>query len=448
MLRKERKPNLIWVFGDQHRGQALSSMGDGNVKTPNIDLLASDGVNFINARSGFPLCCPFRGSLLTSIYPHKCVPGHEYRMDPNQKTIADVFNEHGYESAYFGKWHLDGFKESEGRAAFHKVPRDRRGGFTHWLGYENNNSQWDSWLHGHYKGREKEHFRLPGYETDSLTDLFISYLAEMAEEQKTSEKPFFAVLSVQPPHNPYHAPADYMSDHKPTDLVLRPNVPCHAKVRQQAKNELAGYYAQIENLDYNLGRIMSKLSDSQLLENTHVLFFSDHGDSHGSHGLFRKTNPYEESVRIPFIVGGAGRRYAPYITGESDLLINHVDIAPTSLGLCDITPPVWMEGTDYSFCRLSDKERENIPDSIFMQSVVSTGHYNSIEEPWRGLVSKDGWKFVSFQKMPWLLFNLKDDPYEQVNLAHNVSYSDIRLNLKQKLEQWIKSTGDDFKLLY
>ena len=102
------KPNVIWVFGDQHRMQALGCNGDPNARTPNIDTLASDGVSFTNAVSGFPLCCPFRGSLLTSRYPHKCVPGHEYPLPDGQKTIAHAFNDAGYRTAWFGKWHVFG----------------------------------------------------------------------------------------------------------------------------------------------------------------------------------------------------------------------------------------------------------------------------------------------------------------------------------------------------
>ena len=159
-------PNVIWIFGDQHRAQALGCMGDPNVHTPNIDRLAAEGLTFTHAVSGFPLCCPFRGSLLTGRYPHHCVPGHEYQMPPEQPTVATVFNEAGYRTSYFGKWHLDGFHESDGRAALHIVPPERRGGFDDWVGYENNNSQWDCWVHGG-EGDDAFHYRLPGYETDA-----------------------------------------------------------------------------------------------------------------------------------------------------------------------------------------------------------------------------------------------------------------------------------------
>jgi arylsulfatase A-like enzyme len=188
------KPNVIWLFGDQHRAQALSSNGDPNARTPNMDILSRTGVNFTAAVSGFPLCSPFRGSLLASRYPHHCVPGNEYRLPEEQQTIATPLQAAGYQTAYFGKWHLDGFHERDGRAAMHIIPPERRRGFDVWAAYENNNSQWDSWVHGG-AGKDAFHYRLPGYETDELANLLIRYIAERGEEARRGvAKPFFAVL--------------------------------------------------------------------------------------------------------------------------------------------------------------------------------------------------------------------------------------------------------------
>jgi arylsulfatase A-like enzyme len=310
------------------------------------------------------------------------------------------------------------------------------------LGYENNNSQWDSWVCGNIHGEEVQ-YRLPGYETDCLTDIMIEYLDDKAEAK---DEPFFAVLSVQPPHDPYTAPTKYMEKHNPANIKLRPNVPEVASVTDVARRELAGYYSQIENLDYNVGRIVEKLHKTGQIWNTHIIFFSDHGDLHGSHGMFKKTNPYEESVRIPYIISGAGRRYNPYNTGRSDAMVNHVDIAPTTLSLCDIPVPEWMEGTDYSSHRMMNKTKSEEPDSIFMQSVIPTRHGDSTEFAWRGIVTNDGWKYVCFEHTHWLLFNLKEDPYEQVNLAHNSIYAEKRTELKDRLKKWIIVTGDEFNL--
>ncbi len=440
-----KKRNMIWIFGDQHRSQALSCNGDSNVNTPNIDNLADTGINFINAVSGFPLCCPYRGSLLTGIYPHKCVPGHEYRLPPDQPTIANVFNDAGYETAYFGKWHLDGFKEREGRAALHIVPPERRGGFKKWTGYENNNSQWDCMVHGG-EGESAFQYRLPGYETDEMTNLLIDYINDKGKDkQKGSETPFFAVLSVQPPHDPYIAPEEFRKNHNGSNIKLRPNVPPVPRIENKARKELAGYYAMIENLDYNIGRIRKSLHNNNIAFDTHIIFFSDHGDMHGSHGQFRKTGPYEEAIRVPFIISGEQPFYDGRKTGSCTAPVNHVDIAPTTLKLCGIEVPEWMEGTDYSHYRFGTMN-EAEPDSAFIQSVIPTGHGDSVDKPWRGIVTKDGWKYVCFESVAWLMFDLNEDPYEFVNVAHNPAYSAKKKLLNNRLKKWIDETGDTFAL--
>lgn len=447
MAKPKDKPNVIWIFGDQHRAQALGCNGDSNLHTPNIDNLAAMGVNFTRAVSGDPLCCPARGAILSSQYPHKCVPGHERQLPPEQLTVAHAFREEGYKTAYIGKWHLDGFREKkDNRAAYHIVPPERRGGFEHWIGYENNNSQWDCWVHGG-EGESAFHYRLPGYETDELTNLFVDYIQERGEEQKTGElTPFFSVLSVQPPHNPYIAPSGNLINHSPGDLKLRPNVPNVPWVRDRVKSELYRYNAMIENLDWNVGRIRQALTEAGLAYNTHILFFSDHGDLHGSHGQFYKTSPYEESIRIPLIISGEQPVYEGRKNGNIPVPVNHVDIAPTTLGLCGIDKPAWMEGTDYSHYRLDWRKPDKEMDSAFLQSVIPTGNYDSVDKPWRGIVTKDGWKYICFEGMPWLMFHLNEDPYEQVNLAHSSRYKEKRKSLNDRLTKWIEETGDTFPL--
>jgi len=447
---QNERPNVIWIFGDQHRAQALGYMGDLNVCTPNIDRLAAEGVTFTSAVGGCPLCCPYRGSLLTGRYPHHVVPGHEYQMPPDQPTIATVFNEAGYRTSYFGKWHVDGFHERNGRAAFHIIPPERRGDFDDWLGYENNNSQWDCWVHGG-TGDEAVHYRLPGYETDAMTDIFVDYIHKRGTEsaaqmeQGNQSQPFFGVLSLQPPHDPYVAPAQWMERHTPGKVSLRPNVPNISRVVQQAQIDLAGYYAMIENLDWNVGRIRTALVESGLAHNTHIIFFSDHGDMHGSHGQFRKTSPWEESIRVPFIIGGHVPRY-DNLAGSHPVPINHVDIGPTTLGLCGIDAPDWMQGTDYAGYRVKDRVINNEPDSAFLQLCVPTGHADSTDRPWRGVVTRDGWKYVALEGQPWMLFNLNEDLYEQANLSHNTQFAVERNRLQERLAAWINDTGDGFAL--
>lgn len=439
------KPNVLWIFGDQLRGQALGIHGDPNVSTPNLDNLARSGVDFPNALMGAPLCCPCRGSLLTSRYPHECVPGHQHRLPDSCPTLAHAFKENGYQTAWFGKWHLDGFKESGGRAVFHTVAPERRGGFDTWIGYENNNSQYDCWVHGHEDGgREVSHYRLPGYETDSLTDLLMAFLKKNSPSENQA-RPFFAALSIQPPHNPYVAPEGFAQRYRPAAIQLRPNVPLIPSVENKARNDLAGYYAMIENLDWNVGRIRQTLRECGLEESTTIIFFSDHGDLHGSHGQFLKTSPLEESIRVPFIIGGGVPYYGKH-QGINPALVNHVDVAPTSLGLCGINPPGWMRGRDLSGYFCQDRPKPEHRDSAFLQSVIPTGHPHSVDRPWRGIVTEDGWKFVCLEGQPWLMFNLQNDPYEQQNLAFNTLFKDKRKNLGDRLRMWIETTEDCFPL--
>ena len=438
---EQRASNLIWIFGDQHRAQALGLAGDANVSTPNVDALAAEGVTFEQAVSGSPLCCPYRGSLLSGRYPHKAVPGHQMQLSPDLFTIAQPFKAAGYATAWFGKWHVDGFQEREGRAAFHQIPRERRGGFDTWIGYENNNAQYDAWVHGHRGAEEVELQRLERYETDALTDLLIEHIRGQAQ----GDAPFFASLSVQPPHDPYVAPPEELGRHSPGRIELRANVPPVTRIVERARRELAGYYAMIENLDVNLGRVVSALREERLYDDTHIVFFSDHGDMHGSHGQFRKTAPWEESIRVPCVVGG-GLRYEMKSGTRSDAPINHVDMGPTSLGLCGIEVPDWMPGTDYSHHRLRKVAYGVEPDSAYLQLVVPTGHGDSVDRPWRGIVTRDGWKYAVIEGQPWMMFNLAEDPFELVNIAHNTAFRVERARLQKRLAEWIDETGDVFAL--
>jgi arylsulfatase A-like enzyme len=202
----------------------------------------------------------------------------------------------------------------------------------------------------------------------------------------------------------------------------------------------------IENLDWNYGRVIETLEQTTLLNNTHVFFFADHGDMHGSHGMLRKVCPYEESIRTPIIISGCQPRYPPWKNGNLPVLSNHVDIAPTTPGLCGIRQPEWMEGTDFSCHRIGSPPAKADPDSAFLQCVVPTGEADTINTPYRGLVTRDGWKYVCFENQSWLQFNLNEDPDEEMNLAQLDRYRPERKKMIARLKQWIADTGDRFSI--
>ncbi len=435
------RPNVIWFMVDQMRGQAMSIAGDPNITTPNLDRLVRDGTWFPRAVMGFPLCCPARGSMLTSRYPHCCVPGHEYPLDPAIPTVADAFNSAGYDTAWFGKWHLDGHRESTGRGGWHLVPKERRGRFGTWLGYDNNNSQYDCWVHGHDAGGEVPLRHLPTHETGALTDML------MAHVERVKDQPFFACVSVQPPHDPYSAPAESAGLFNPATLQLRPNVPAIPAIEERARRELAGYYALIEDVDRQVGRLLAHLRRLGIDDRTYIVFLSDHGDHHGSHGHFRKMTPYEEAIRVPFIVHG-GRRFHYRASGTQPYIPNHVDLAPTSLGLAGIQALPGMQGFDFSpMVRGQGKTTAaSAPREAYLGTVVPTCHGDSMDLPWRGLVTMDGWKYVAIDGQPMMLHDLNSDPYELVNLAHAAHARERRRDLNALLAGWIERTGDSFAL--
>ena len=420
-------------------------MGDPNASTPNLDRLAAGGITFTRAVSNCPWCTPFRGSLLTGLYSNQCCIETPQRMDPSLPTVARVLNKAGYDTAHFGKWHLDGFREADNlstRPDLIFVPKERRGNFGTWIGYENNLSYFDTHVHGHRAdGTDVPLHQLSGYETDALTDLFIEHL-----ETRSAEQPFFAVLSVMPPHGPYVAPAEYMRRHPIHEVSLRPNVPDLPHVTERARRDIAGSAAMVENLDWNVGRIVECLEKTGLADNTHVLFFSDHGDMLWSHGYFDKSMPWEESIRIPFIIGGRSTS-EKVRNGRVELPLNTVDIAPTTLGLCGVEQPDWMKGFDYSATRLISKPTpKRTPESAFLQHCFRKLSGDNIDRVWRGVITADGWKYVCLEGQPFGMFDLNRDPYELENLAFRRRYLAERKRLQGMLAAWISDTGDQFTL--
>ncbi len=440
------RPNVVWIFGDQHRAMAQGHMGDPNARTPNLDCLAEEGVVFTGAVAGAPWCSPFRGSLMTSRYSHDTVPSTPGHLDPTWPTVAQPFNEAGYDTAYFGKWHLGGPTDGVSPNEF-IVPREKRGGFRTWIGYENNNNPRFTDVHGHRGDEEVPLQALDGYETDALTDLLIDYCQGKVEDRQ----PFFAALSVQPPHCPYYtAPARWQRDHVAGNVRLRPNVPPVESVRERARHDLAGYYALIENLDWNVGRVKDALHDMGLLANTHIIFFSDHGDMHGSHGDWQKSSPWEESIRIPFILSGLRPHTKHAGMSRVAAPINHVDIAPTTLGLCGITKPDWMMGHDYSGYRTPALKRtmpaDDEPDSAYLQHNVRKKHPGTMDRTWRGIVTRDGWKYVVSDGFPLMMYDLNEDPYELNNIALDPAYMQKRAELQTRLKRWMDEVHDPYPL--
>ncbi len=466
---RDREPNVIWIIADQLRAQSLGYRGDPNVRTPVIDNLARRGLRFDCAVAGAPWCSPFRAALLTSTYPHQNgVTRTPSPLDPSLPTIAKPFRDAGYHTAWIGKWHVDGSNSGD-----HRIPPERRGGFEYWRGYENNNAQEEGYVFGGYTDtahprhdpNDEIPARLGGYETDALTELFCDHLRTHVTATREGDgrpQPFFATLSVQPPHSPYLGPSHAQGNSRgpswpsitPSEVTLRPNVPHVEEIRETARLDYAGYSAMVENIDWNVGRVLTTLRDIDVDRETWIVFFSDHGDMLGSHGQWEKSSPWEESIRIPLIVARVAGHQAMQ-TGRSDAVVNHVDIGPTSLGLCGISSPEWSAGYDYSHRCVARPRPANQPeaggaraepDSAYLQQIPRKYHRHSVNRAWRGVVTRDGWKYVCTPDNDWLMHNVRDDPYEQANLCYDTVYQEKKLELHAELDRWIRETEDEFSL--
>jgi arylsulfatase A-like enzyme len=308
------KPNILFVFSDQHSAHTMSCAGDPNIETPNFDQLAHEGIRFANAYANTPLCSPFRACLYTGQYitTHGVTSLHRPLL-PRQPELAEVLLRHGYHTSHLGKWHLSG-----GAAPSHFVSPYFRPGWRQWRGWENSNEPFAT---TYSEGDLPQPLcTMQGYQTDVLTDWTLKFLAENREAG-----PWFHVVSIEPPHPPNQAPEAFARLFAERKLALRPNVPREHPRFSAFVDHLRHYYAQIANLDWNLGRILDQLEATGQRERTMVWYFSDHGDCMGSHGRMQKSRPEEESSKIPLII-----RWPETIPAgtASQALISSVDIMP------------------------------------------------------------------------------------------------------------------------
>ena len=235
----EEAPNLLFVFVDQWRAQALGHMGDPNVKTPNLDGLASEGVVFANAYSTNPVCSPCRSSIITGRWPHtNGVIQNGVLLPDEEVSIAEVLHDRGYQTGYIGKWHLDGRGKGVPGQKGHSAPGNyvplgwRRQGFEFWAGFNRGHYYWDS----HYWLDPPEAVDMTGtYEPDYQTDIAVEFI------QQNRQGPFYLFVSWGPPHTPLKPPKEYAALYDAEEIELRPNVP--PEEYERARAQTAAYYA-------------------------------------------------------------------------------------------------------------------------------------------------------------------------------------------------------------
>ena len=425
------RPNVVYVFADQWRVQDTGFAGNHQVKTPHLDSLAAQSINFTHAVAGIPVCCPARACLLTG--QHALTHGvfvNDVHLADDAVSMAKLFRAVGYDTAYVGKWHVDG----RGRSNY--IPPESRQGFDYWktleCTHDYNNSRY-------YAGDSEQPLMWDGYDAIEQTQDVQSYLRGRKNEDKSST-PFLLVLSWGPPHAPYEtAPEAYREMYDPAAIELRPNVP--PEMAEEARDWIAGYYAHCTALDDCLGALLQTLEEEGLAENTIFVFTSDHGDMLGSQGEVKKQRPWEESIRVPFLLrwpqrfGREGRAV--------DALLDTPDILPTLLSLSDIPIPETVEGRDFSATIEGGQDPSGGAALIYCPHPFGQFLREDGGREYRGLRTSN-YTYARDLNGPWLLYDNATDPFQLENLVNRAEVQDLQADLEALLQRKLADRGDEF----
>ena len=429
----QKRPNIVYVFADQWRVQDTGFAGNPQVKTPHLDSLAAQSVSFTHAVAGIPVCCPARACLLTG--QHALTHGvfvNDVHLADDAVSMAKLFKSVGYDTAYVGKWHVDG----RGRSNY--IPPESRQGFDYWKALEcthdYNNSRY-------FAGDSDQPLTWEGYDAIEQTKEVQAYLRGRSQVAGgKGDTPFLLVLSWGPPHAPYEtAPEAYRQMYDPHSIELRPNVP--PEMAEEARDWIAGYYAHCTALDDCLGALLQTLEDEGLAENTIFVFTSDHGDMLGSQGEVKKQRPWEESIRVPFLLRWP-RRFG--LQGrEVDALLDTPDILPTLLSLTDIPIPDTVEGRDFSATIEGGEDPSGGAALIYCPHPFGQFLRPDGGREYRGIRTRNH-TYARDLNGPWLLYDNEADPYQLDNLVNRASVSSIQAALEAQLQRKLSDRGDEF----
>lgn len=366
MAQQKKQPNLLYIFPDEYRRQAVGFMGEDPVLTPNIDSFCRESIVFTHAQSAIPICTPYRGMLFTGQYPctngitTNCQSGMpDIYLRKEKRIFSDILAEKGYSCGYIGKWHLDAPHEpyinvKPGSKAIEwdeYTPLDERHGFTYWYSHGSFNQHMNMHYWTGNAGRMEYH-TVDEWSPIHEAKKACSFIRNDGGTYRDASKPFALFVAMNPPHMPFEqVPEEYKerySGKTVAELLTRGNVDLasESKDAKTARSSVKNYFAMITGVDEAFGSIIRCLKEQGLDENTIVVFSSDHGDMMGSHNKMHKGYFYEESAGIPFIV-----RYPGVLTHRKDnLLLNVPDIMPTLLSLMGMPEaiPADVEGRDHA----------------------------------------------------------------------------------------------------
>jgi arylsulfatase A-like enzyme len=458
---EQKQPNLVIVFPDQMRGQALGFLNEDPVVTPNLDRFAKQSLVLPQAVSNYPVCSPYRAMLMTGKYPHSngvtsnCYSvtapfGNELKQ--TERCWSDVLKDKGYSLGYIGKWHLDAPHEpyvdcnnNKGKWKWNEwCPPERRHGFDYWYSYGTYDYHMNPMYWRTDAKRNEFHF-VDQWGPEHEADTAIDYIHNKNGACRTPNQPFALVVSMNPPHTSYDQfPKKYLQAYKeksPLDLLVRPNVDKGGKTKmsQLALGQTKNYFANITGVDAQFGRIVQAIDDAGLKEDTIILFTSDHGNCVGTHNYVTKNNPFEESMRVPFIIRWPGKIKPRH----DDLLISVPDMYPTLLDLMGYKDAIPSSVQGKSYAELFSTGKGRRPSSqLYLQ--IPYNPETSYSKPQRG-VRTHHYKLlmtaIPNKPLKTQLFDLERDPYEMKDIAaSNVDI--VKQLIKEELYPWLEHTKD------
>ncbi len=426
------RPNVLFLFTDDQRFDAVGALGNSDVITPNMDRLVERGTTFTHAAiqgSVCPAVCqPSRAMLMTgrNLY-------HAPRDCGEFTTLPQHLREHGYTTFGAGKWHnlpaSYARSFSDGASIFY-------GGMSNHLEVP----VYDF----HPDGKYPEEDRYVGKEFSSelFSDAAIDFLGRC-----DGDAPFFAYVSYTAPHDPRMAPREFADLYDPSRIEVPPNFrPVHPfnngemvirdemlapfpRTPEIVQEHIAAYYAMITHLDAHIGRVLGALEESGHAEDTIIVFAGDNGLAVGQHGLMGKQNMYEHSVRVPLVIGGSG-----IPEGErSDALCYLLDLFPTLCDLVDLPTPETVEGRSLAPIIRDEPDAAGY-DNLFFA-------YMNCQRA----VRDERWKLVEYfgsAERVTQLFDLAADPWETANLASAPGMEEQVNRLSSALSAWQEALDD------
>jgi choline-sulfatase len=430
--KNRERPNIVMIMSDQHTPNVTGCYGNGLVKTPNMDSLAENGVMFENAYCNNPVCVPSRCSMLTGLYSHKInVWCNADPLLPHLATWPLVLQSAGYETVISGRMHLvwgdrlGGFSKRLFGDPPVPVPRigpnkTMQGGFAP--------QGLDSRL-GAIEDME-DNYRGTGPHDEEANERAINYL------KKDARKPFALYIGYYQPHAPFVAPKKYFDLYKSMDpatgledpladiyLPLLKGLSLDRKIEEhKLKTAIRAYYAMVSHVDHLVGEVKNTLEQTGLLDNTIIIYTSDHGEMLGRHRLWHKMCFYEDSVRVPLIFScpekfGRGRKIAANVS--------LLDLFPTFLDIALFNRQIKLDGQSLMpFLTGKTKMRK---DGVIAESIgVQRGF------PGR-MLKKDNLKLILYHARKPVLFDLEKDPAENVNVAGEKKYAKVLKSMMKEI---------------